>query len=282
MEHQMLLEAYLKRLKLPAMLTHYQEMARQAEQGNQTFEGYLLALSELETQQRDENAFKRRVSHARFPLAKTLDQFDFSAIPSLSKAKVLNLAQGEYIRKKENLLLMGNSGTGKTHLATALGLTACQQGKNVRFLTAAGLINQLTEAQAGLRLSHIQRVLAKLDLLIIDEIGYVPFSERGAELFFQVVADSYVQATLGATDPPHYKQYLRYDKDNRYTGVLSARLGGRPLTKDRPYGELGGSLDLYDVGNIPITPPSYQLQIDPLKRFPEGVEVTPIEPPYGR
>lgn len=130
MEHQMLLESYLKRLKLPAMLTHYQEMARQAEQGNRTYEGYLLALSELETNQREENAFKRRISQARFPLLKTLDQFDFTAIPSLNKAKVLHLAQGEYIGKKENLLLMGNSGTGKTHLATALGLTACQQAKN--------------------------------------------------------------------------------------------------------------------------------------------------------
>jgi DNA replication protein DnaC len=104
MEHQMLLEAYLKRLKLPAMLAHYQEMARQAEQGNQTFEGYLLALSELETQQRDENAYKRRVSQARFPLLKTLDRFHFSAIPTLNKATVLHLAQGEYIGKRENLL----------------------------------------------------------------------------------------------------------------------------------------------------------------------------------
>jgi hypothetical protein len=116
-------------------------------------------------------------------------------------------------------------------------------------------------------------------------IGYAPWdSVRRRWTLFTLTGKyaGFVQATLGATDPPHYKQYLRYDKDNRYTGVLSARVGGRPLTKDRPYGELGGSLDLYDVGNIPITPPSYQLQLDPLKRFPEGVEITPIEPPYGR
>jgi hypothetical protein len=116
-------------------------------------------------------------------------------------------------------------------------------------------------------------------------IGYAPWDSVQRRWTLFTLTGKYagfVQATLGATNPVHYKQYLKYDKDNRYKGVLIARLGGRPLTKDRPYGELGGSLDLYEIGNIPMTRPSYQLQIDPLLRFPEGVEFAPIESPYGQ
>ncbi len=116
-------------------------------------------------------------------------------------------------------------------------------------------------------------------------IGYAPWDSVQRRWTVFTLTGKYagfVQATLGATNPVHYKQYLKYDKDNRYKGVLIARLGGRPLTKDRPYGELGGSLDLYEIGNIPMSLPSYQLQIDPLLKFPEGVEFAPIEPPYGR
>ena len=126
MEKSMLLEAYLKRLRLPAIGRHYQELARQAAQGNLPYEAFLLALVEMEAQQREENAHQKRLRMARFPVIKSLDQFDFTTLPSLNKAMVLDLAQGGYLDKRENLILMGNSGTGKTHLATALGLIACQ------------------------------------------------------------------------------------------------------------------------------------------------------------
>ena len=138
MKGKMLLEALLKRLKLPAVLKYYQELARQAVEADQTYEGYLLALVETEVQQRDENAHKKRIKTARFPVLKTLDQFDFTALATLNKAKVVDLARGDYIEKKENLILMGNSGTGKTHLAVALGICACQSGKNVRFYPGFG------------------------------------------------------------------------------------------------------------------------------------------------
>jgi len=224
MEKGMLLEAYLKRLRLPAIGRHYQELARQAAQGNLPYEAFLLALVEIEAQQREENAHQKRLRMARFPVLKTLDQFDFTALPTLNKARVLDLAQGSYLEKRENLILMGNSGTGKTHLATALGLLACQQGRKVRFFTAAGLINLLTEAQAGLRLSHLERSLAQMDLLIIDEIGYVPFSEKGAQLFFQVAAQSYERQSLIMTTNLDFSQWPQVFGSEQLTGALLDRL----------------------------------------------------------
>jgi len=224
MEKGMLLEAYLKRLRLPAIGRHYQELARQAAQGNLPYEAFLLALVELEAQQREENAHQKRLRMARFPVLKSLDQFDFTALPSLNKARVLDLAQGSYLDKQENLILMGNSGTGKTHLATALGLLACQQGRKVRFFTAAGLINLLTEAQAGLRLSHLERSLSQMDLLIIDEIGYVPFSEKGAQLFFQVAAQSYERQSLIMTTNLDFAQWPQVFGSEQLTGALLDRL----------------------------------------------------------
>ena len=224
MEKSMLLEAYLKRLRLPAIGRHYQELARQAAQGNLPYEAFLLALVEMEAQQREENAHQKRLRMARFPVIKSLDQFNFTAVPSLNKALVLDLAQGGYLDKRENLILMGNSGTGKTHLATALGLIACQQGRKVRFFTAAGLINQLTEAQASLRLSYLERTLAQMDLLIIDEIGYVPFSEKGAQLFFQVAAQSYERQSLIMTTNLDFSQWPQVFGSEQLTGALLDRL----------------------------------------------------------
>ena len=128
--------------------------------------------------------WSRRIKEARFPTVKSLDTFDFLAIPSLNKALVLELARCEYIDRKNNVIAVGNSGTGKTHVALGLGLAACQRGLSVGFTTAAALVHELIEARDERRLLNLQRKLARLKLLIIDELGFVPLSKTGAELLF--------------------------------------------------------------------------------------------------
>jgi len=162
------------------MAQGYQKLAREAAEGNQSYDEYLLKLLELEAAQRDENMQKRRIIQAHFPYLRTLDQFDFSAIPSVSKAMVLQLAKGDYLARKENVILIGNMGTGKTHTAIALGLLACRQGRKVRFYTATGLINDLLEAQEQHALGRRMAQLLKLDVLVLDEVGFVPFTPEGA------------------------------------------------------------------------------------------------------
>lgn len=162
-------------------------MAAQAAQGNLTHEQFLVAVLELEVNSRDENAKKNRIRSARFPAPKTLSQFEFSALPSLNKAMVLKLAQGEYLSKAENIVLLGNSGTGKSHLAVALGMEACLQGKRVEFYTAAELITLLLEANSQYRLSRVEYRLNQIDLLIVDELGYLALHPEGVKLLFSSV-----------------------------------------------------------------------------------------------
>ncbi len=156
MEIDLLVQTQCKRLKLPTFAQNYRKFAQEALQAQQTHEHYLLALLEQEVIQRETNQVKKRIQAARFPIVRTLDTFDFTAVPSLNKAKVLELARGDYLVKRENILFVGEIGTGKTHLATALALAACRQGKRVRFYTAAGLINELTEARDERRLLRLQ------------------------------------------------------------------------------------------------------------------------------
>lgn len=224
MSKDMLIRHHLKRLRLPAMAQGYQKLAQEAAEGNQSYDEYLLKLLELESAQRDENMQKRRITQARFPYLRTLDQFDFSAIPSVSKALVLQLAKGDYLARKENVVLIGNMGTGKTHTAIALGLLACRQGRKVRFYTATGLINDLLEAQEqhslGRRLSQLQ----KLDLLVLDEVGFVPFTPEGARLLFQLCAERYLRGSLIITTNLEFARWGEVFGDERLTGALLDRL----------------------------------------------------------
>jgi len=169
----LLLRSNLKQLRLPAMTAEFEKLAREAAAANERFEHYLLRLTELEIAARASNAMQSRVRQADFPTSKDFDTFDFAAVPTLSKPKVLELARGEWIEQRSNICLVGSPGTGKTHLATALGLAACRQGKRVRFFTAAALVSQLEEAQKQYQVDRLLAQLDRADLLICDELGYV-------------------------------------------------------------------------------------------------------------
>src|SRR3712207_3088842 len=183
---QVLLAHHLKALRLPTFLREHERLARQCAVKGADHLRYLLRLAELELIEREGRMVERRIRAARFPTVKSLDSFDFPAIPSLDKALVLDLARGEYVERRENVIALGSSGRGKTHVALGLGLAACQRGLSVGFTTAAALVHELLEARDEKRLLRLQKQLIDYKLLIIDELGFVPLSKSGAELLFEV------------------------------------------------------------------------------------------------
>ena len=221
----LLLEHALRRLRLPTVLGSYPRLAQDAAQQGLSYERFLLLLLEQELAQRDANTQRRRIAAAKFPTLKTLDQYDFSLMPQLNRALILELAQGGYLAQRENILLAGEIGTGKTHIATALGVAACQQGYRVRFYTAAGLTNDLLEAQAAHRLARFEQTLVRLQLLILDEVGFVPFTKLGADLLFSCLAALHEQLSLlVATTVPFAEWVSLFGGDQRLTAALLDRL----------------------------------------------------------
>jgi len=220
----LLLKTNLKQLRLPTIHAEYEALAREAAQANENYEQYLLRLTELEVAARTANVLKARIKQASFPALKDFDSYDFTAQPSLPKPRVLELANGEWIDQHFNICMVGNSGTGKTHLATALGLAACRQGWRVRFFTAAGLVNRLEEAQKQYQLDHFLDQLERADLLIVDELGYLSFSRTGAELLFQVFADRYERKSLLVTSNLPFGDWVQVFHGERMTAALLDRL----------------------------------------------------------
>jgi DNA replication protein DnaC len=221
---RLLLEHHLKQLRLPTILREYDKVARQCAADKADFPTYLLRLTELELVDRDRRAVERRIRQARFPVVKSLDSFDFLAIPSLNKTLVLELARAEFLTRKENLLLLGNSGTGKTHIALALGLAACQRGHRVRFTTAAALVSELIEARDEKQLRRFQKQLTAYELLIIDELGFVPLSKTGAELLFELISQRYERSSTLVTSNLPFQEWTEIFGSERLTGALLDRL----------------------------------------------------------
>jgi DNA replication protein DnaC len=220
----MLLETYLKKLKMPQAAKTYEALAREAADNNLSYEEYLLGVIEQEIHQRENNRIQRGIRQAAFPVIKTLESFDFKEIPSLNKPKVLKLMQGEYIRKKKNIILVGSSGVGKTHIATALGYEACRQGLRVKFYTAAGLINELLAAQQEYRLNRLEKQWLVPHLIILDELGYVPFSKMGSELLFQFCAARYERGSMIITTNLEFPKWTEVLGDEQMTAALLDRL----------------------------------------------------------
>jgi DNA replication protein DnaC len=221
---QVLLAHHLKQLRLPTMLREYDKVARACASEGVDHPRYLLRLVELELLDRERRVVERRIREARFPAVKSFDTFDFTAIPSLNKMLTLELARCEYVLRHENIIAIGNSGTGKTHTALALGLAACQHGFSVDFATAAGLVHQLMEARDEKRLLKLQNQLQACKLLIIDELGYVPLSPTGAELLFEVFSQRYERGSTIVTSNLPFEEWTGVFGSERLTGALLDRL----------------------------------------------------------
>ena len=227
MTENLLLDTYLKSLRLPTFLANYRKFAEEASQAGYSYDRFLLALAELEMAQRERNLIARRIKAARFPVLKELADFDFSCISSPNKQRLLELARGTYIQKAEPILLVGNPGLGKTHVATGLALAACRQGHKVRFYNAAGLVNELILAQDEHRLSKLLSTALRHQLIVLDELGFIPFSTTGAQLIFQFCSTLYERVPMILTTNLRFTNWVQIFGEERLTAALLDRLTHR-------------------------------------------------------
>ena len=220
----LLLQYHLKKLRLPTVLRDYEKLARQCAAENIDHVRYLARLIELELIDREARVVERRIKSARFPAKKSLETFDFDAIPALNRKLVLDLARCEFVDRRENIIALGPSGVGKTHIAIGLGLAACQRGIKTRFTTAAAIVHELIEARDDKRLLRLQKQLASHELLIIDELGFVPLSKTGAELLFEIISQRYERGATIITSNLPFDEWTATFGDERLTGALLDRL----------------------------------------------------------
>ena len=209
---------------MPTFAKNYAPFAADAAQQKLDHDRYLRSLTEQEVRQREQNRLQSRLKAARFSIAKELAEFDFSAVPSLNKAAILDLARGEYIQKRHSIIFLGNPGLGKTHLAVGLARAACHQGHKVRFWTAAGLVNELLQAQDEHRLHKMIASALKLDLVVLDELGFIPFTPTGAQALFTFCSELYERLSLIITTNLKFADWVQVFGDERLTAALLDRL----------------------------------------------------------
>ncbi len=222
-----LLEGYLKQLRLTTFIRNHAQFAQDAAAANESYDHFLLALCREEVAQRDHNRQVQRVRAAKFPRLKELIDFDFSAIPQLNKQRILELARGQYITNAEPIILLGNPGLGKTHIATGLGLAACYQQHRVRFYNAAALVNELTLAQQEQQLPKFMTTALKQQLIIIDELGFIPFAATGAQLVFQFCSTLYERVAVIITTNLKFADWTQVFGSEKLTLALLDRLTHR-------------------------------------------------------
>ena len=221
---EMVLKENLKELRLPTILQEYTASSRAAIENDSSYIDFLSGLTTLEVQERAIKRIRRRISEAQFPVIKTLDTFDMNRAPSLSSHLVRELAECKFIGAAENVIIIGKSGTGKTHFATALGIEACRKNRRVRFSTACQLVRDLQEAREDYRLKKLMDRMKRYDLLILDELGYVPFSKPGAELLFQVLAERHEQKSTIITSNLAFPNWTDVFEDATLTAALLDRI----------------------------------------------------------
>ncbi len=218
------LKENLQFLKLSTIMKSLENINRQALEAKISYTDFLLNLTQAEVNVRKENGRKRRIREASFPLHKPLETYEFEAAPDLDARFINDLATGSYIKQNRNIIFLGKSGTGKTHLATALGIEACDQGVRTKFITGCGLVNELTEARDTKVLRLTIKRYYNYGLLIIDELGYVPFSKEGAELLFQVLAERHERKPIIITTNKGFGDWTEIFGDPSLTAALLDRV----------------------------------------------------------